>query len=368
MKKRIAIISPARDAYSESFIQAHRQGLDEVVAYYYGGHMPRLLDGQGSIQRLDWKTRIKRRLDGPGLSLEADDLMYSLGKEKIDVVLAEYGPTGSAVAEACSAMDLPLVVHFHGYDASKHSVLEKYRDGYERMFKIARSIVVVSKAMYRMMLDFGAPKQKLVLNHYGPDPRFAGISERPKDFTGFLSIGRFVDKKAPYYTLYAFKELLSKGYDTTLTMAGDGPLLPACRNLSRLWGIADKVKFLGAADRDMVVELISKKACFVQHSIRAEDGDMEGTPVAILEAGSAGMPIVSTRHAGIPDVVEHGDTGLLVDEHDVHGLAQHMVDVFTDYDSALAMGRRLKRHIDEHHSMEQSLNRLQRIIDGQSLE
>jgi len=91
-------------------------------------------------------------------------------------------------------------------------------------------------------------------------------------------------------------------------------------------------------------------------------GDSEGTPVAVLEAGAAGLPVIATRHAGIPDVVREGQTGLLCDERDIATMAEHMHTVLTDPSAAARLGAAAREHIAEHHSMETSLEGLRTIL------
>jgi glycosyltransferase involved in cell wall biosynthesis len=114
-----------------------------------------------------------------------------------------------------------------------------------------------------------------------------------------------------------------------------------------------------------VIQEEMRRACvFVQHSIEAPSGDCEGTPVAILEAGASGLPVVATRHGGICDVVIEGKTGLLVNEHDVVGMADAMLELITDRTRAAQLGETASAHIREHFSLEHSLDRLWRIIVG----
>jgi len=109
---------------------------------------------------------------------------------------------------------------------------------------------------------------------------------------------------------------------------------------------------------------MQKARCFVQHSVVASSGDSEGTPVGILEAGASGLPVVSTRHGGIPDVVIEGETGFLVAENDVDGMAQRMVQMATSPDLAGMLGHRARKHIQDSFSSERSLGRLWSIIES----
>jgi len=102
---------------------------------------------------------------------------------------------------------------------------------------------------------------------------------------------------------------------------------------------------------------------FLQHSIRASDGDSEGTPVAILEAQASGLPVIATRHAGIPDVVIEGRTGFLVDEGDVKRMAEGIARVAEDSPLATALGAAGRSRVLESFTMERSIDRLWGIIE-----
>jgi glycosyltransferase involved in cell wall biosynthesis len=147
-------------------------------------------------------------------------------------------------------------------------------------------------------------------------------------------------------------------------MIGEGPLLKQCQDLAATLGVSDAITFLGGQDHSIVQGEMKSARCFVQHSILAPSGDCEGTPVSILEAGAAGLPVVSTRHAGIPDVVVEGKTGFLVDEEDEVGMADHMIDLARHPDLAARMGKAAREHVRENFSMDRSLDNLWAIIQS----
>jgi glycosyltransferase involved in cell wall biosynthesis len=101
---------------------------------------------------------------------------------------------------------------------------------------------------------------------------------------------------------------------------------------------------------------------FVQHSRTAENGDMEGTPVAVLEAQAAALPVISTIHAGIPDVVVQGKTGFLVNEGDVNAMSQHMIDLANNFEMARQMGGTARQRIIENFTMKHHIDTLNDVI------
>jgi len=362
----IAIFSHSENAYSETFIQAHRN-LPFDVKYYYGDFLPCYLDGK-SLDQNKWVNTLQRRklsfFHHKKSSITDGELalISSLKKNKVSVVLAEYGVTGTAVLNVCKELSLPLLVHFHGWDASVKNILKQYGQQYQDMFSYANFIFSVSHSMTAKLVEAGCPIQKIVYNPYGPDDRFFDIQPA---YTSqhFLAIGRFVDKKAPYFTILAFNRVLQQYPDATLTMAGDGPLWNTCTNLVAYLKIGHRVLLPGAISTQQWVSYLSGGIAFVQHSITAENGDMEGTPVAILEAQAAGLPVISTLHAGIPDVVIHNETGLLVAEQDVEGMATNMLKVLAEKGLAHQLGTTGKKRTLENFNMKRHLDTIQQSIE-----
>lgn len=366
MRPNLAIISPSQNAYSETFIQAHKHIPGMNVRFYYGDPLPIMLEGSGALEKMLWRSVLVhsagRLFGSPFLDRREDALLWSLRREKIDCVLAEYGPTGAKILNVCKKAGLPLVVTFLGYDASVHLVLRQYEASYKDMFQYASAVVVVSKAIQSRLEHLGCSAYKIHYSPTGPHDVFFSVKPIYSQKL-FVSTGRFVDKKAHYYTILAFNEVLREHPDAKLVIAGDGPLLNVCINLVRHLKIEHAVSFLGVITLDQFSDYLTVACAYVQHSITALDGDMEGTPVAVMEASAAGLPVISTRHAGISDVIVDGETGLLVEEHDVVGMSKHMTKILDDKEYARKMGANGRLFIRDNFSRERHLELLSRIIE-----
>ncbi|XMO86579.1 glycosyltransferase [Algibacter sp. AS12] len=360
----IAILTPNKNPYSETFIQAHKNYLKGTVFYYYGAISNMKLENHNSITNKYINLLLKVYINffnKPRRYLKEYFIIKSLKKQKIDVVLVEYGDHSFNLLNILKATKLPVVVHFHGHDAVRKNIV-KNCNNYKDVFLMASKVIAVSKVMYQRLLGLGCPKQKLIYNTYGPNPDFELVKAQFSK-KQFIAIGRFTDKKAPYYTILAFKEVLKKHPNATLLMAGDGYLFNICKNLIKYYNLENSVKLLGIITPEIFRNLLQESLAFVQHSITAEDGDMEGTPLAVLEASIAGLPVISTYHAGIPDVIIHGKTGLLCKEHDVLSMSQHMLQVLDDVSFAKKLGAAGKINIKNNFSMEKHIDKLQNIIE-----
>jgi glycosyltransferase involved in cell wall biosynthesis len=255
------------------------------------------------------------------------------------------------------------VVHFHGFDAYRHRELEAHREGYRRLFDDAAALVAVSKHMREQLIGLGAAPEKVEYNPYGIEiDAFSG--PRPEVLPPvFLTVGRFVDKKAPHLTLLAFEKLTRQRADARLVMIGDGHLRQGCVDLAGALGLADRVELPGPLAPAEVARQMARSTCLVQHSVRPESGDMEGTPLAILEAMAAGLPVVATRHGGIVDVVSEGRSGFLVEEGDVDAMAAAMGRLADSPQLAAELGTAGRDFVAKQHSMEERIGALAAILE-----
>ncbi|MBF4983623.1 glycosyltransferase family 4 protein [Nonlabens mediterrranea] len=359
----IAIFSPNKNPYSETFIQAHKNGLKGKVYYYYGKDFHIQLEGEDKIKReLSLLKKIKNKALGvKNSSVYWADLTHSINKNKIDIILIEYGTHAYRLMPLLKGVDIPVVVHFHGYDATVKSVIERV-DNYKDVFLRANTVIAVSNKMKEMLLKIDCPKEKIVLNTYGPREEFLSVKATCHK-KQFIAIGRFTDKKAPYYTILAFAQATKKCTEARLIMAGNGELLNASKNLVRHLGLESQVIFPGVIDSNTYKNYLKESRAFVQHSITADSGDMEGTPLAVLEASAAGVPVISTFHAGIPDVILHEKTGLLCEEHDVTKMASYMEQLLQDESKAIQYGKASQKRIKEKFTLKRHLDSLDKVFE-----
>lgn len=367
MKKdmpNIAILSPNKNAYSETFIQAHKLLSNVRVFYYFDSSAYPRLEGKGLLLRglrkyvlKAWYALRKQPVDAAGKQA----LLLSWRKNNIRLILAEYGNNAATYIDVIKKSGLPLVVHFHGYDASVKQILDENKARYAQMFAYASKVIAVSRAMEQKLLELGCPPEKLAYNVYGPNDGFFEVKPHFKS-KQFVAAGRFTEKKAPYYTILAFKEVIAKYPEAQLVMAGDGYLRPVCENLAKHFGIEKNIKFTGVATPGQFRDLLTNSIAFVQHSIVAHNGDCEGTPLAVLEAGAAGLPVIGSRHAGIPDVVLHGQTGLLCGEHDVAEMARNMLSLIENPEIARNMGEKARERIIENFTLARHLKEIEKTV------
>jgi glycosyltransferase involved in cell wall biosynthesis len=368
---RLCIAKPNKSTYSETFIQAHIDKLANPKQIIFGGAFPlygengkRLISSKIDLLNYLVQKRLLKRLK---IKLRTKALSGYLRREKVTVVLAEYGYVGAMICDACKEANVPLIIHFHGADAHHYATVNKYRSLYADAFQYASKIVVVSKDMMNSVIGLGADEAKMVFNPYGVNTKVFTQVDVLHSQVNFLCVGRFVEKKSPLSTIKAFKIASQSFPEAKLWMVGDGPLLEEAKAFVRSQDLVDKVIFAGVLPQAEIILLMQKMRAYVQHSVIATDGDMEGTPNTILEASAAGLPIVSTRHAGIKEAVIDEVTGFLVNEHDVQGMASAMIKLAESAKLASDLGSNARQHVLKNYNLETQIGKLQRIIDESCL-
>ncbi len=362
----LCIIKPNKESYSETFIREHVNRLPGNKKILYGGIFP-VYDHndkyiiKGLFGLLNYLVQ-KKIFNKQDIKVRTRALANYLQEHTIDVVLAEYGMVGAMVTEACQIANVPLVIHFHGADAYHAETIATYNERYQKAFKYASAIVAVSGDMVEKLKELGAPTNKIILNPYGVDTSKFSIADVASSGINFLAVGRFVEKKSPTSVVRAFDTVVARFPNAHLWMIGDGPLFDITKQFAGNLKLSDKITFTGALSSAEVQVLMQKTRCFVQHSVTASDGDKEGMPNTILEAGASGLAIVSTLHAGIKEAVINGETGYLVPEHDVEGMADHMLKMAGDATLAASIGAKEAAYIRENYDITYRINKLAEIL------
>jgi glycosyltransferase involved in cell wall biosynthesis len=345
----IAICNRNQNKYTETFVKQHLQHLPFHLVPIYGNddYFPiktakgkLLYDHKAEEGSLWWNHLVLGLAEN---ALREKALRSYLVKEGVQLLLAEFGTVGVHVFPAVKKMGMPIVVIFYGYDAFHAKVLREYRKGYREMFQYASAIIGVSQDICQQLQKLGAPAEKV---HYLPCavnlPLFPYEDHSRKPPT-FLSVGRFAETKSPHLLILAFAQVAAKIPSAQLVMVGKdggGELFEACHILVKSLGLSQQVCFKGALSPHQVQEEMQQARVFVQHSLTTPiNGDKEGTPVAIMEAMASGLAVVSTRHAGIAELINSGENGLLVEEYDIDAMAQAMVQLAEDDQLAYQLGK-----------------------------
>lgn len=365
---RIAYVCPTFYARSETFIRDLAAGLagtdhqvrvfaDDIAPYAREGCPAEIVESRflrrpSVLSRA--LSRASGRIHGPrSLDRTALDLRFAqrhflpiLREFDPDAVYADYGPTGALLDPLASELDCPLVVHFHGYDASAAMVDDGYRHAIASMLGRGRHFIVPSEHMRRLLIVECGATDRISVIPYAPKTAQVPPGEKTQ-WPSVIALGRLTAKKNPLAMVEAFRIVRHRIPAARMTMIGEGPQREAVKQRIESLGLRDAVELRGAMAHDEALRLLGSHWVFAQHSVTAISGDQEGLPVAILEAMSMGIPVVSTIHSGIPEVIVHGETGLLAREHDFEAMADHIESLLADPALRQRLSARARQFVSE---------------------
>lgn len=259
-----------------------------------------------------------------------------LRESEVELLHAHFGLNGAHALELVEGLKIPLVVSFHGHDVAGLESRNRYTKRYfqyqllrDRLWERASLLLAASEDLGRRLVELhAAPPEKVVVHRLGVDLERFRFVERARPARVVLSVGRLVEKKGLRYGIQAFARALPRLGDARYRIVGEGPLRPELEGLARELGIEGRVDFLGALAHGAVKQEMNQADVFLCPSVTARDGDLESGVIVVKEAAATGLVVIGSRHGGIPEIVEEGRTGALVDERDVGGLAARLVELF----------------------------------------
>jgi colanic acid/amylovoran biosynthesis glycosyltransferase len=175
-----------------------------------------------------------------------------------------------------------------------------------------------------------------------------------------LTVARFVEKKGIEYSLRAVAEVHKRrpGGGVRYDLIGDGPLRSRIEQLIAELQLKDVVTLHGFCEGKRLHDLMNAAHVLMLSSVTASDGDQECTPVSLMDAQAAGMPVLSTRHSGIPEVIRDGQSGFLVPERDVSALAERIGFLVDHPELWPGMGRAGRAHVEANYNCEKLSHQL----------
>jgi glycosyltransferase involved in cell wall biosynthesis len=277
--------------------------------------------------------------------------------------LGEYLDLSVAWLGAAVQAEVRFYAHAHGVDVSRRLREPGWAKRY-LAYNEAAGVITVAEHSRQKLIALGLAAERIHVVPCGVDVPETLPPRPERHEVRCLAVGRMVAKKAPIYLLDAFRRAAAARPELHLDYIGDGELLPAARQFLRAMELEGRVTLYGGQPSAQVFALAAQADLFLQHSITDPDtGDEEGLPVAILEAMAHALPVISTRHAGIPEAVQEGETGLLVAEGDTVGMAERLVSLATDPDARARMGAAGRARVKAQFSWERERTELLRIME-----
>ena len=288
-----------------------------------------------------------------------------LGNDRFDIIHCHFGPQGQVIAllREFGGIRGELVTTFHGYDMS--IVPRRNPDAYRYLFTHGDLFLTVSTVWKERLLELGCNPNRIIVHRMGADlARFEYMSRshEPGRPPRILTVGRMVEKKGIAYGLQAIAEVIKHHGPVHYSIAGNGPLRPQLEKLVAELNLENYVTFYGWQNQDEVLSLMRASDIILAPSVTAQNGDQEGIPVTLMEAMATGMPVISTWHSGIPELVEDGVSGLLVPERDPDSLKKALLRLLDEPERWEGMGRAGRAKVERDHDVRMLNPQLVRIF------
>ncbi|MDL1891994.1 glycosyltransferase [Sphingobacteriales bacterium CHB3] len=243
---------------------------------------------------------------------------------------------------------IPAVVSLYGYDVSAFPKMYGGigRRYLKRTFNAMDCFLAMSEDMKHDAVALGIPEEKIVIHYHGINVTRFLFEQRTynrKQIFNILCVGTLEAKKGQHHLIRSFAELRRQrpDIDARLTLVGRGPMLDECMRLAQESNVQDRVNFAGYVPHldPKLLEYYRNADVFVHFSTKQSCGDKEGIPGTIVEAMASGLPVVTTRHAGIPEIIYDGIQGILLDEKDVAGITRSLLALYDDEDMCKRLGQ-----------------------------
>ncbi len=348
---RVAFLLERFPVLSETFLLTEMRGLQDagLVVDVVSHHRPR--PGEPVHAEVGRSGLLDRtHYADAGLPPDSREPVPSipLAPGRHDVVHAHFGPNARRFAFARAQAQAPLVVSFHGYDFSAQPRVHGSAM-YDALFATADVVTFNCEHARGALEALGCAPEKLARLRMPIVTSEHAFRERhlwPGETVRIVTVGRLVEKKGHAVALRAIADV-ARDIPVRYDIVGAGPLADELDALVRTLGLEEVVTLHGGQDSAFVRRRLDRAHLFLLASMEAPDGDEEGAPVALMEAHAAGLPVVSTRHAGIPEVVLDGLSGLLVPENDVQALADAIRRLIRDHETWPALGAAGRAHVEQ---------------------
>jgi colanic acid/amylovoran biosynthesis glycosyltransferase len=336
-RQKVIIFSDHLLYPSETFIHAQASALSEFEPVYAGSRMVAGLDlseeqvytinqgnARGQILELSYKLF--------GFAPHFTQRLRALNPFLLH---AHYGPNGLRALPIAEELAIPLIVTFHGSDASLTDLrYQKTSYGFRRYVankgKLSKSsalFLAVSKFIRRKLLEQAFPEERVLVHYTGVDTRIfhpASTEEGPV----ILFVGRLVESKGVEFLIKATSEIQKQAPAVELVLIGEGPLRAVLEEQAKQ--SLRRYRFLGVRKPAEVREWMNRASVLCLPSVTRRSGEEEAFGMVCAEAQAVGKPVVAFDSGGISEVVSHGNTGFLATEGDWRALAKYLFALLED--------------------------------------
>ena len=298
---------------------------------------------------------------------QLEKVIFKYGNIKsLELIHAHFGQNGIAAIKLKKELKIPLITSFYGYDTGR--LAKHFLPYYQPLIKEGDLFLVLSEDMKKDLINLGFPPEKTLIHHLGVDTDEFNINRNySKDnYFKLLTIARLDEGKGVHIVLKALQLLFdiqpSMKQIIKYSIVGGGAYEDNLKQFVNEYNLSDNVEIinnLGVKNgREIVKEQLRNSDIFILCSYQTTRGIKEGTPVVLMEAQSCGLPCIATKHAGIPEIVIDGKTGILVREKCAEEICQAIIFLYTHKEVMESMKIQARQHIIKNFNQSVQMDKL----------
>ena len=294
-------------------------------------------------------------------STEAARILAVIERDSCALLHVFFGNVAVHLLPLLRQCPVPTVISFHGSDVAGAMASAGYSGAVAELFGLATVVPCRSKQLVSRVVRLGCPETKTrLMRTMLPNLPFIQRDPPLDEAWQIVQAARLVPKKGVATALEAFAAFGRRYPKATFVIAGDGPMEAELRKRTHELGISRRVQFAGFVPQSALQDLFSRSHIFL-HPSETAAGDVEGVPNAMLEAMACGLPVVATRHGGIPEAVEHGRSGLLCAERDADGVTAALLRLANDTLLYRTLAQQASASVHEQFSKERQVAAIEEI-------
>ncbi|SEC69385.1 glycosyltransferase [Paenibacillus sp. GP183] len=283
------------------------------------------------------------------------DFPAFIRQQNVKAIHAHYGQLAMKLLPFKKSLGIPLITSFRGLDATSYIRNENNQKKLQKLYTNGELFLPVCHYLANRLIRSGCPEKKIQVLYGGVDVDLFHFRPRTKPSEGrirILSVGRFVEKKGFRYLLEAFAKVNQSYPQTELKIIGrTGPVSEEVQNIIKRNRLQNVVIIENFIDHRQIVEEMHSAHLFCLPSVQSKNGDEEGIPNVLKEAMATGAPVVSTKHAGIPELITDGKEGILVKERNVGQLVTALEQMIQEPQNWVRWGKDARKRIEKNFNL-----------------
>ncbi|MET1256763.1 glycosyltransferase family 4 protein [Aliikangiella maris] len=275
------------------------------------------------------------------VTLSVLNKIKKLELEHIHAHWATYPSTAAFIIHKYLGIPYTFTFHAHDIFLEDHMLVDKFESC---AFGVTISDFNINFIRDLLNRDY---RSKIKIVHCGVDLTAQKYNVENRAENTVFTIGRLDEIKGFKYLVEACSLLKQKSVDFKCVIVGDGPLKPALLAQRKSLGLDEDIEFLGAMPQEKIREFLGNVTLFVLPSVKTKEGNMDGVPVALMEAMASGTPVISTYISGIPELIKNEHNGLLVNPNNPEELANAIATLLADNAVRLKYAQQANQTIQE---------------------